>query len=247
MKEPNQTLLDVIKDWIKDRRYVSVTSIEESFAIKEDEAKAIFQELIGLGLIAPAPTYSRGHKVIHGRKICLLDHNPAMASALKELFSSDPEVEVVESELSDFLKAHPDVACIVSPANSFGYMNGGFDEALVDVFGPSLEQAVQSHIDDRFYGEQPVGSAALLDIPGTNKKLLHVPSMRLPGPIADPLVVYQCMRVTLMAMLSYGINSIVIPSFGGLTGRLSPNTVASYMHQAYLQIKHHIGSKSNPR
>ena len=66
------------------------------------------------------------------------------------------------------------VQCVVSPANSYGSMDGGYDAAIIDYFGIQLEKAVQKYILDNFYGEQPVGTSFTIDIPGTEQKLMNM-------------------------------------------------------------------------
>ncbi|MGB3240982.1 MAG: hypothetical protein WBB29_22045 [Geitlerinemataceae cyanobacterium] len=49
--------------------------------------------------------------------------------------------------------------CLVSPANSFGMMDGDMDAAIVRYFGQSLMDRVQRRILDDYLGEQPVGTS----------------------------------------------------------------------------------------
>ena len=91
-------------------------------------------------------------------------------------------------------------------------------------------------IAEELYGEQPVGTSVIVDIPGTAKKLIHTPTMRVPGPIKDPLVLYQCMRTPLMAAIKEKARSIVIPAFGACCGKIPPETVAEMMGRGYEQI-----------
>lgn len=42
--------------------------------------------------------------------------------------------------------------CIVSPANSFGLMDGGIDLAIRNYFGMQLQYTVQKAIQKDFYG-----------------------------------------------------------------------------------------------
>ena len=60
--------------------------------------------------------------------------------------------------------------------------------------------------------------------------------MRLPSPIKDPFIIYQCMRTTMMMAINNRIKSIVIPAFGGATGRLEPRVIAKYMRLGYEQV-----------
>ena len=50
------------------------------------------------------------------------------------------------------------------------------------------------------------------------------------------MVVYQCMRTCLMTALDNGIESIVIPAFGGGCGWLREQTICSMMYEAYIQV-----------
>ena len=57
-------LLDVVKDWIKNEKYVSLWKLEETFSLREDMAKAVFDFLIEEALLAKEPTYSLGNLVL---------------------------------------------------------------------------------------------------------------------------------------------------------------------------------------
>lgn len=234
-------LVDVIKDWMKTEKYISVSSIQRNFSIGFISANAIFNYLIEQKLIEDKPTYNKGHKVIgydslFPPKIYLLDINPEITKALKKEFDPSSNVQVVTDDFKHFMDTHRDIECIVSPANSFGYMNGGYDEAIADYFGISLENEVRNHINKYYLGEQSVGTSFMIDIPNTNKKLIHTPTMRLPSPIKEPLIIYQCMRETLICAFSHLVFSIVIPAFGGATGKVKPDVIAKYMKAGYKQV-----------
>ena len=170
-------------------------------------------------------------------KIYLLDINPNIINAFKSEFSNCEEVVIVLDDFKHFMDTHKEVECIVSPANSFGYMNGGYDKAITDYFGYGVEIEVQRYIQKNLCGEQPVGTSIMVNIPNTDgKKLIHTPTMRLPSPIREPLIIYQCMRTTLMLAINNNIKSIVIPAFGGATGRVSPSLIAKYMKAGYEQV-----------
>lgn len=169
-------------------------------------------------------------------KIYLLDIEEAMTLAWQVHFYDVENVEIICDSFEHFMKTHH-VDGVVSPANAFGIMDGGYDAAITEVFGETLQQKVQSYIINNFYGEQPVGTAFTIetDIPGTY--LIHVPSMRVPEEIRDEGVVYQCMRVCLMEAKKHHLQSVVIPAFGGLTGQVPYKRVAELMHKAYMQIE----------
>ncbi len=129
-----------------------------------------------------------------------------------------------------------DVECVVSPANSYGLMDGGYDLAISEWFGWDLMKKVQRYILDNFKGEQPVGTSFIIDTGVKDKKLIHTPTMRVPSSIRDPMVIYHCMRTCLMTALDNNVKSIVIPAFGGGCGYVRPQPICEMMFHAYEQI-----------
>jgi Macro-like domain len=89
--------------------------------------------------------------------ILLHTFDSAMAAAWRKSFGGAPGVVVVES---DILEGQCDA--VVSPANSFGYMDGGIDLAYRRYFGLELQSRVQTKIKSEFRGELPVGQAMVV-------------------------------------------------------------------------------------
>lgn len=174
-------------------------------------------------------------------KICLLERNVQKCKSLELYFDSAPEVEIVCDDFRHFMKTHH-LQCVVSPANAFGLMDGGYDLAITQWFGDQLQKRVQQYIIHHFYGEQPVGTSFLIDTGkidegNISQSLIHTPTMRTPQQILDARVIYQCMRTTLMCAAEHSIESIVIPMFGGSTGGVHPQLAADMMWRAYRQLK----------
>lgn len=169
--------------------------------------------------------------------IYLLDRNIGMWSAWNKYFFDVPNVEVICLDFIAFMEQGK-IDCVVSPANGYGLMDGGYDQAITDWFGPDLQERVRRYIVDNWYGEQPVGSSILLDT-DIGTKLIHTPTMRYPGVIKDDMVVYHCMRSCLITALDNGIRSLVIPAFGGATGCVDYDVIAKRMWQAYKQLADH--------
>ena len=167
-------------------------------------------------------------------EIILLDNKKEMCQAWRKYFSEFKDVKII-CEFLEFASLD-DVDCYVSPANSYGLMDGGYDKALTMLFGVNLQRRVQDYIISNLYGEQQVGSSIIVDIPGEKKKLIHTPTMRVPSRIKDPEVIYTSMRSTLMCALKNNIKTIIIPAFGGSTGMVPFNTIAREMYKAYIQI-----------
>lgn len=185
-------------------------------------------------------------------KIYLLDINKDMTDAWHKYFDSYIEVENIEimnEDFATFMDEHPNIEAIVSPANSFGLMDGGYDKAITDYFGKELMEDVKKVIMEKWFGEQPVGTSLTVPIKNrviSDKKhglfakkysvLIHTPSMRTPEQIIDSRIIYQCMRTTLIEAMKQEVDNIVIPAFGGLTGKVPYEDIAKMMYLAYKQI-----------
>ena len=95
-------------------------------------------------------------------KIYLLERDPVKCGFLRLYFDRAPEAETVQDGFRHFMETHA-VQCVVSPANAFGLMDGGYDSAITEWFGRQLQRRVQQYILDHFRGEQPVGTSFLLE------------------------------------------------------------------------------------
>ncbi len=170
--------------------------------------------------------------------VYLLAMQPELASAFAQAFSDAEDVKVAREDFASFMDRHQEVMGIVSPANSFGLLSGGLDKAIRDYFGKELQDAVRERIKNDWFGEQTVGTSMAVDIPGfPGKKLLHTPTMRTPSKIADDLIVYSCMRSALMEAIKSGLDSIVVPAFGGGSGQIPVEVIAHHMRLAWDQVQ----------
>ena len=167
----------------------------------------------------------------------LVDLNGKVADAWREQFASMPHVEIVCGRFEDV----EEYDCIVSPANSFGLMDGGIDLALINHFGPDLMGRVQERIIREFFGEQPVGTCFI--VPTGNKLhpyLAHAPTMRVPTVIRGTENCYLAMAAMLreVAMFNRGTNgttidTVLCPGLGTATGRMPASEAARQMALAY--------------
>ena len=168
-------------------------------------------------------------------EIHLLDWNLEMAREWQEQFAGLENVHVSTDSFEIFMLRHfDDVDCIVSPANSYGLMDGGYDLSIIQFLGEEAQELVQAAILEKHCGEQPVGSS--LSIRCEGRVLIHTPTMRVPSTIVDEMVVYQAMRTTLIEALAQGVRSMVIPAFGAGTGAVPYAAVARMMRAAYDQV-----------
>lgn len=178
--------------------------------------------------------------------IHLRDTNPAMAAAWQDAFASDPDVEV---SAGDILELNADA--IVSPANSFGYMDGGIDLAYSKRFGFQLEARLQATLLEHHHGELPVGQAAIVPTGDPDISfLVSAPTMRVPASVARSLNAYLAFRASLIAVLRHNglaeqpISSMLVPGLCTGVGEMPPNRAARQMKAAYESIIRGRGSRS---
>lgn len=169
-------------------------------------------------------------------KIYLLDNNPLVTAAWAQYFGSESDFVVATDDFAHFMDNNK-VECVVSPGNSKGIMRGGYDYAISDYFGWELTDKVQTYINKHYKGCQKPGTAFIIDIPNSKIKLIHCPTMIRPSMIRNPKIVKDCMIATLQVARKSKIKSIVIPAFGGFTGKVNPNDLAKLMYEGYQQIK----------
>ena len=169
-------------------------------------------------------------------KIYFVERNLNKLEKLKLYFKDETNIEYINSDFIEFIKNNK-VDCVVSPANSFGLMDGGFDLAITRWYGEELQKRVQQYIIKNYYGEQPVGTSFIIETGMDPKYLIHTPTMRVPERILDSRVIYHSMRTCLIEAKNNNIESIVIPMFGGQTGCINSDTIARMMYEAYNQLK----------
>jgi len=167
--------------------------------------------------------------------IHLRDINAAVAKAWEQQFAGLHDVEV---SCGDIFEHRADA--IVSPANSFGYMDGGIDLIYSRVLGRHIEGELQALLRDRYFGELPVGQAVI--VPTGHREipyLVSAPTMRVPMGISRTANVYLAFRAALIAIKSHNessareIASVLVPGLGTSVGDMSPERAARQMRVAY--------------
>jgi O-acetyl-ADP-ribose deacetylase (regulator of RNase III) len=171
-------------------------------------------------------------------KIFLRDKNIDIVNAWSNEFNGYKNVKISCGDIFD-IKAD----AIISPANSFGFMDGGIDLAYSKYFGWELQEALQKRIQEHFYGELPVGLATIIETKNDNiKYLISCPTMRVPENISNTVNAYLAFRAGLIELINFNknhkeiIKSILCPGLGTLTGELSPINCAKQMKYAYDSI-----------
>ena len=94
-----------------------------------------------------------------------------------------------------------EVACdaVVSPANSYGIMDGGIDATYHDHFGEEVELAVRRMILEHYAGELLVGAADIVETGAAGiPYLIAAPTMRVPMKLVDSVNAYLAARAVIL-------------------------------------------------
>jgi len=158
-------------------------------------------------------------------KIILCDRNEDLTLQWKSYTSDIENVDIFHGDIFDTKYAD----ALVSPANSFGFMDGGIDYAYSIKFGWDLQRRVQKKIQE-IGGELLVGQAFSIPIGDENfKNLIVAPTMRVPMRILDPIVVYLATRAAVSNAIMNKYERIVIPGMGTGVGMVKSDWAASLM------------------
>lgn len=142
----------------------------------------------------------------------------------------------VEIKTGDLFDLSADA--VVSPANSFGYMDGGLDGKLRDFFGIEIERKVQHTIKTQYNGELLVGQAIVTTTDHPQyKSLITAPTMRVPADVSDSINAYLAMKAIIQTAIAHpNINSFVCSGLCSLSGQMRPEVVARQMAAAYRKV-----------
>lgn len=172
-------------------------------------------------------------------RILLVDRWQPLCSAWMQAFGQIANVEVFEG---DFF-AH-DADAMVSPANSFGIMDGGLDVAIRSALGSTIQSDVQRVILERHHGELPVGAAEV--VPTSHPRWRHLvvaPTMRVPESVAHTVNAYLAFRAALLAVHRHNgnvevspIRSLLVPGLGTGIGAMAARRCAAQMRLAFDQV-----------
>ena len=166
-------------------------------------------------------------------KIFLIDINNLLIETWRKEFSNFADVDVISGSIFDHK-----VDALVSPANSFGIMDGGLDGKIRDRFGLQVENNVRKIIQTNYFGELPVGVAIIAETGSSEcKHIISAPTMRTPENVANTINAYLAMKAILnVALQSPEISSVAIPGLCSLSGQMPPEMVSRQMRIAYERV-----------
>jgi O-acetyl-ADP-ribose deacetylase (regulator of RNase III) len=168
----------------------------------------------------------------------LRDLDTKLVAAWEYYFKDIPEVQ---PSAGDIFGVEADA--IVSPANSFGYMDGGIDRVYSKHLGWHLQERLQELLRREYDGELPVGMAVIIETDHPKiPYLISAPTMHIPANVSNTLNAYLAFRAALRAVQkkneaqSGAIKSIICPGMATATGEMPPEICAKQMYAAYVQV-----------
>jgi O-acetyl-ADP-ribose deacetylase (regulator of RNase III) len=167
-------------------------------------------------------------------KIQLIDRNKPMCNIWKYFFKDIPDVIVHHGDFFDL-----PTDCVVSPANSFGYMDGGLDLAISMVIGWQVQEKLQKQIKEKYNGELLVGQAELVETDNRDIPFcISAPTMRVPMILEKTPNVYLAARAVflLLKQEEERIKTVTMSGFGTGVGKVPYDLCAKQMRMAYDDI-----------
>lgn len=172
-------------------------------------------------------------------KIYLIDRSNRLIEHWAKVFSAFSEIEVVGG---DYFQTPADA--IVSPANSFGIMDGGLDLAIRNQLGDIVQSKIQRVIIEKYHGEMPIGCAEIVEIECREwSYIICAPTMRVPESVAFSINAYIAFRAVLVAIENFNkkagnrkIDSLVCSGLCTGVGGMTASKCAGQMHLAYKSV-----------
>lgn len=177
-------------------------------------------------------------------KLFLRDRNPAMLLAWQEFFGKEKDIDVT---IGDIFDEGPwlDAEAIISPANSWGFMDGGIDFVYSSYFGWGASDKLREEIWANYGGEVLVGQAVLIDMRNTSKDqkiidrinrtpyLISAPTMRVPMNVSGTVNAYLAFNAALKLAKKNNIKSMLCPGLGTAIGQMPHRNCACQMYEAW--------------
>ena len=176
-------------------------------------------------------------------KIILTAVEPELTEAWRKFCGDVADVDVEVHQGSIF-----DVQCdaVVSPANSFGFMDGGIDLLYSYRFGWQVQDRLQNLIRQYHGGELLVGAAEIVETDAHIPFLIAAPTMRVPMILRDSVNPYLAARAVLLLIQSgvfregnwqgqrVGdvVHSVAFPGLGTGVGQVGPAVCAHQVRAA---------------
>jgi len=138
------------------------------------------------------------------------------------------DVEIIYGDLFVELKKD-NYDLIITPGNSFGIMDGGFDAEVNEYFNGKIERTLTKYLK---YEELHVGKSVTIT-DNNNVDVLYAPTMRTPGKLHyGSINVYIAFYEAIKAALNQNYKNVIVPAFGIGFGSMHPKVAAVQMYMA---------------
>jgi O-acetyl-ADP-ribose deacetylase (regulator of RNase III) len=169
-------------------------------------------------------------------KIQLIDSNQEICKAWTSQFKGCKDVTIFHGDIFE-----KPTDSIVSPANSFGFMDGGLDYLISEIVGFDAQKILQKRIKEEYNGELLVGQAVLVETGfSAIPFLISAPTMRVPMllPKDSSVNAYLASKAifTLLKQNHHRINSVTFSGLATGIGQIPYDICAKQMKQAYDEI-----------
>lgn len=122
-----------------------------------------------------------------------------------------------------------DADAVVSPANSFGFMDGNADYFISQRLGWDVMQRLQAEIRGYYDGELLVGQAvAIATSDPVFRYVISAPTMTVPIIIEDYNAIYLAARAAVRKALALNLDSLIFTGMGTGCGQV-PYKIAAHM------------------
>lgn len=175
-------------------------------------------------------------------KIILSAVEKELVNAWQSFCGHLPNVEIFHGSILDL-----SVDAIVSPANSYGFMDGGIDLLYSHRFGWQVQAKLQKIIREKHHGELLIGQAEIVETDVSQIPfVISAPTMRVPMILKDTVNPYLAARAVFL-LIKHGTffdgsykgepisNFVQSVAFSGLAtgvGKVGFNTCARQMQKA---------------
>ena len=173
-----------------------------------------------------------------------LDNN--LPNLFKKIFGDLPNFSCSVGDIRDV----PSYDCLVSPANSFGLMDGGIDLYLSVMVSKNvnyLGKIVRKVIAKKFSGEQPIGTCIIVETSNSKYPFLaHSPTMSIPMNVDETLNAYYAFKAVLEEINKHNernekkIKTVLTTTFCTGCGKMSLEKSLEQMRFAYNVVKNPI-------
>lgn len=162
------------------------------------------------------------------QKLIFCGLEPGLCHTWDKVLQAIPLPLAVEIRNQDICTLECD--CVVSPANSFGFMDGGVDLAYSRSFGWHVQERLQKAIQELPFKELLIGQAmAVATDFSAIPWLIAAPTMRIPGEILDVTAIFLAARAAMAIFLQKELAQIAFPGMGTGTGRVGYEVAAKMM------------------